>query len=41
LAERIRTWRTERRQIYVFFDNDQKSAAPKDAARLEALLSDD
>jgi len=28
------------RIIYVYFDNDQKSAAPKDAARLVRLLSD-
>jgi uncharacterized protein YecE (DUF72 family) len=35
----IRRWRTEQRLIYVYFDNDQKSAAPADAHRLGALLS--
>jgi uncharacterized protein YecE (DUF72 family) len=27
------------RDVYVYFDNDQKSAAPKDAKRLLSLLS--
>lgn len=34
LARRIATWRREGRDIYVYFDNDQKSAAPADARRL-------
>ena len=38
LADAIRTWRRRRRVVYVYFDNDQKSAAPRDAARLMRLL---
>jgi len=34
----IRVWRKQNRPVYVFFDNDQKSAAPQDAVRLLALL---
>ena len=26
-------------QVYVYFDNDQKSAAPKDASRLTELMA--
>jgi uncharacterized protein YecE (DUF72 family) len=37
-AADIRKWRRQRREVYCFFDNDQKSAAPKDAARLMSLL---
>jgi uncharacterized protein YecE (DUF72 family) len=37
-AADIRKWRRQRRTVYVYFDNDQKSAAPKDAQRLLALL---
>jgi uncharacterized protein YecE (DUF72 family) len=37
-ARDIRKWRREGREVYCFFDNDQKSAAPKDAARLAELL---
>ncbi len=37
-ADHIRTWRRQRRSVYFYFDNDQKSAAPADAARLKALL---
>lgn len=37
-ARDIRRWRRQRRDVYCFFDNDQKSAAPKDAERLLALL---
>ena len=37
-AARIRAWRRQRRAVYVFFDNDQKSAAPKDAKRHLSLL---
>jgi uncharacterized protein YecE (DUF72 family) len=29
----------EGRTAYVYFDNDQKSAAPKDAGRLSAMLA--
>lgn len=38
-ARHIRRWRRQRRDVYCFFDNDQKSAAPKDAQRLKALLT--
>jgi uncharacterized protein YecE (DUF72 family) len=37
-ADDIRRWRRQRRRVYVYFDNDQKSAAPKDAVRLIALV---
>jgi uncharacterized protein YecE (DUF72 family) len=38
-ALHIARWQRERRDVYIYFDNDQKSAAPKDARRLQALLS--
>jgi uncharacterized protein YecE (DUF72 family) len=38
-ADSIATWERQRRDVFVFFDNDQKSAAPKDAMRLKALLT--
>jgi uncharacterized protein YecE (DUF72 family) len=37
-ARDIRKWRRQRRTVYVYFDNDQKSAAPRDALALQALL---
>jgi uncharacterized protein YecE (DUF72 family) len=37
-ARRIRRWSKEGRTVYVYFDNDQKSAAPQDARRLMRLL---
>jgi uncharacterized protein YecE (DUF72 family) len=37
-AEAIATWRRQRRDVLVFFDNDQKAAAPKDALRLIELV---
>jgi uncharacterized protein YecE (DUF72 family) len=37
-ARSIRRWRRQGRDVYCFFDNDQKSAAPKDAERMVALL---
>jgi uncharacterized protein YecE (DUF72 family) len=37
-ARRIRRWQRERRTVYCYFDNDQKSAAPVDARRLMKLL---
>jgi uncharacterized protein YecE (DUF72 family) len=40
-AERILKWTAERREVLVYFDNDQKSAAPKDAARLAQILRAD
>jgi uncharacterized protein YecE (DUF72 family) len=38
-AQRIAGWHGEGRGVYVYFDNDQKSAAPKDARRLLTVLS--
>jgi uncharacterized protein YecE (DUF72 family) len=35
--DRIAGWREERRDVYVYFDNDIKSAAPGDASRLLTL----
>ena len=37
-ARRIRSWKRQGCDVYVYFDNDQKSAAPADAARLKELL---
>jgi uncharacterized protein YecE (DUF72 family) len=37
-ARAIRKWKKQRRTVYVYFDNDWKGAAPKDAQRLMALL---
>jgi uncharacterized protein YecE (DUF72 family) len=37
-AKRAARWKRERRDVYVYFDNDQKSAAPFDAKRLMRLL---
>jgi uncharacterized protein YecE (DUF72 family) len=34
----MRAWQREDRRVYVYFDNDQKSAAPADARRMIALL---
>jgi uncharacterized protein YecE (DUF72 family) len=36
-ARRIAAWRAEGRDVYVYFDNDIKSAAPQDAEALQAL----
>jgi uncharacterized protein YecE (DUF72 family) len=33
-ADAIATWRRQKRDVLVYFDNDQKAAAPKDALRL-------
>jgi uncharacterized protein YecE (DUF72 family) len=38
-AATIAKWKRRRLTVYCYFDNDQKSAAPKDAKRLKALLS--
>jgi uncharacterized protein YecE (DUF72 family) len=38
-ARDIRRWRKGRHDVWCFFDNDQKSAAPKDAELLLALLT--
>ena len=32
-------WLAQGKDVFVYFDNDQKSAAPADAFRLEAFLS--
>jgi len=37
-AWRIRSWKKQGCDVYVYFDNDQKSAAPADALRLRQLL---
>lgn len=37
-AKRIRAWRKEGRDVWCFFDNDVKSAAPEDARRLATFL---
>ena len=37
-ARQIAAWRRGGRDVYVYFDNDQKSAAPADAAKLQRLL---
>ncbi|MET3973127.1 uncharacterized protein YecE (DUF72 family) [Bradyrhizobium sp. i1.4.4] len=37
-AKRIRSWKRQGCDVYVYFDNDQKSAAPADAKRLKELL---
>jgi uncharacterized protein YecE (DUF72 family) len=38
-ARRIATWRREGRDVFVYFDNDQKSAAPADAAKLQKMVA--
>jgi uncharacterized protein YecE (DUF72 family) len=38
-AQKIRTWKRQCRDVFVYFDNDQKSAAPIDARRLLELTS--
>jgi uncharacterized protein YecE (DUF72 family) len=38
-TRRIRAWQRDGRDVFCFFDNDQKSAAPKDAQRLIDLLA--
>jgi uncharacterized protein YecE (DUF72 family) len=37
-AGRIRSWRKQGCDVFVYFDNDQKSAAPIDALKLRGLL---
>ena len=37
-AERITSWRKQGCDVFVYFDNDQKSAAPADALKLRQLL---
>ncbi len=38
-ADVARAWQAEGREVFVYFDNDQKAAAPKDALRLMKLLA--
>jgi uncharacterized protein YecE (DUF72 family) len=38
-AETIAAWRRQRRTVYCYFDNDQKTAAPLDARRLIEMTS--
>jgi uncharacterized protein YecE (DUF72 family) len=38
-AASIARWRRKRLDVYCYFDNDQKTAAPKDAARLTGLVA--
>ena len=37
-ASHIRKWQRQKRDVFVYFDNDQKSAAPADARRLTRML---
>jgi len=38
-AQAILEWRRKRRKVFVYFDNDQKAAAPRDARRLLGLVN--
>ena len=38
-AAHIRKWRRQGQMVFVYFDNDQKSAAPTDARKLNRLLA--
>jgi uncharacterized protein YecE (DUF72 family) len=38
-ARRIRSWKKQGCDVFVYFDNDQKSAAPADALKLIRLLA--
>ena len=37
-AKRIRSWKAQGCDVFVFFDNDQKSAAPIDALKLKQMV---
>jgi uncharacterized protein YecE (DUF72 family) len=37
-AKRIKSWKKQGCDVFVYFDNDQKSAAPADALKLQHLL---
>jgi uncharacterized protein YecE (DUF72 family) len=39
-ADAISAWQAEGRDTFVYFDNDQKAAAPRDAARLVKMIAD-
>jgi uncharacterized protein YecE (DUF72 family) len=38
-AGRIKSWKKQGCDVFVYFDNDQKSGAPADALRLKSLVS--
>ncbi|PZA13014.1 DUF72 domain-containing protein [Rhodopseudomonas palustris] len=38
-AARAKAWKRAGADVYVYFDNDQKSAAPADALRLQAMVT--
>jgi uncharacterized protein YecE (DUF72 family) len=38
-ARRIKSWKRQGCDVFVYFDNDQKSAAPADALKLRQLLA--
>jgi uncharacterized protein YecE (DUF72 family) len=38
-VRRIKSWKRQGCDVYVYFDNDQKSAAPADAMKLRSLLA--
>jgi uncharacterized protein YecE (DUF72 family) len=38
-AKSIKEWKRRRRDVYVYFDNDQKAAAPADARRLMKMIN--
>jgi len=37
-ADAALRWQAERRSVFIYFDNDQKAAAPRDARRLSAMI---
>lgn len=37
-ADAALRWQAERRSVFIYFDNDQKAAAPRDALRLMAMI---
>jgi uncharacterized protein YecE (DUF72 family) len=39
-AEAMLRWQAERREVFVYFDNDQKAAAPRDARRLMRMIEE-
>jgi uncharacterized protein YecE (DUF72 family) len=38
-AQQIRTWRSQEKPVFVYFDNDIGGAAPRDAQRLKRLFN--
>lgn len=39
-AQRIRAWRDEGRDVFAYFNNDERAYAPRDAARLRELVGE-